>query len=84
MVEWYSLDEIIYGMRDNLSISFYFVQHSCYTDIYLCCYKWIPLFKTVKDQEDTSFKTLIVLYIGEEGRISKGESLGGGRDCVRI
>jgi hypothetical protein len=44
LVEWYSLDEIIYGMRDNLSISFYFVQHSCYTDIFLCCLQVNPTF----------------------------------------
>jgi hypothetical protein len=43
-----------------------------------------PLFKTIKDQEEISFKTFIVLEKGEEGRISKGESLKGGRDWIRI
>ena len=71
-------------MRDNLSISFYFIQHSCYTDIYLCCLQVTPLFKTIKYQEEISFKTLIVLEKGEEGRISKGESFKGGRDWIRI
>jgi hypothetical protein len=84
LVEWYSLDEIIYGMRDNLSISFYFIQHSCYTNIYLCCLQVTPLFKTIKYQEEISFKTLIVLEKGEEGSISKGENFKGGRDWIRI
>jgi len=43
-----------------------------------------PLFKTIKYQEEISFKTLIVLEKGEEGRISKGESFKGGRDWIRI